>query len=825
MGIGGLSKNEIREDFWGYFCFLKMRKLVLAKKVIGLLLACMTSMSVYAQKFHVQGRIADAKWGRPIAGALVLCEKYKVFEFADESGNFNLLLPFDSIKLTVSAAGFVTTTEAIWLPKNLTFDINLKPSLLNKTQLPIATFVSVGFGKKYPHSIGYTIKEVEKLPVLFQPDYLKYMQTEPGVQKGVDGGSMPLVRGGNNDQNLYLMDGVPLYNPYHSIVYFSVFNKNVVQKMTLHKGGFQSKYGGRLSSVLEVTTQQGNIKQISGSGSLALGTADINIDGPLGKKVTFMLAARRSYIDLLLKPFMNDTGNGGTIRYVLSDLNANVAVNADAKNRIVISAYSGKDAFYVGEGEYQPGPSATLKLKSRRDDIGWKNRVVQVNWEHKMSPQTTANFRAYYTGYDFVQSRTVSVGLATTKQKDSVDKLSLFSGIKDFAALADFESTKNSKEKIYFGVSVVAHAINPGRRNNKITALGQVKMDISRGFVDDFICPEIAVYTDWHKKINDHQKLVIGVRPTLFISEGKQFFYADPHLLFEYITPKKISTTFTVDVMHQPLQLISLNDQGMPYEAWVPAKQTFKPQQCIQVAASAAKDVWKKYTASGSVFYKDFRNLAMLAPGAYTAQVFTDWSDRLAKGIGRAYGLEFQLRKNEGITTGYLSYTLLWSERKYTDANLQQGFGLWEDVSGWFPTRFGRRHDLSIVMQNKITRKGMLCFIYTISSGEYTNVPNAAYRMPMSSTILNNWTGQTVYSQSSRNNYRLPLYHRMDMSWVVDRKSQIWKGTTMGISLYNMFSSFNATGVNVSTNRNGQKNINYSRLWPIIPSIYYTFRF
>lgn len=748
-----------------------------------------------AQKATISGFVDDAASGERLPGVNIYVSGQPLGTASNNYGFYSLTLPSGSYKINVSIVGFATRSITINLQEDtvINWHLEVEAELLEEAEViaepsqPESTQMS---------QIDVPVVQIKKLPAfLGEVDVLKVIQLLPGVQSGNEGTSGIYVRGGSPDQNLILMDGVPVYNVSHLFGFFSVFNADAVKNVRLTKGGFPARFGGRLSSVLEIDLKEGNMKKFSGEGSIGIIATKLLLEGPIIKdKMSFAISGRRTYIDALIRPFQP---SDQLVGYHFGDLTAKVNYNFSNKDRIYASFYTGTDRFNT-EFKYQNGESDKSYLK-------WGNTTFALRWNHVYSPRLFSNIAATYSNYKF------EIGSSQNYVGQAFSAI-YFSQIEDIAAKADFDYLPNSRHRIKFGGSITRHVFTPGALSYQEESLG-VSIDSLLSFSPKTNSYDMYVYGEDEVQLTSRLKANLGLHYAGYVVDGEYFQSLQPRLSTRYLITDDFSAKLSYAYMNQFIHLLSNTTVGLPTDLWVPATAKVPAQRSQQIAAGFAKGI-PRFNLDVSIegYYKWMSNLIEYKEGASFVSR-SDWQTQIETGgIGRAYGIEFLVQRKVGRLSGWVGYTLAWSKRQFDNLNDGEAY----------PYKYDRRHDVSIVLMYDITKKIDIGATWVFGSGNTITMPIEYYMGPRHSDFFN--TGQ-ITRYSSRNGYRMPAYHRLDIGINFKKKTK-WGNRIINVSFYNLYNRQNPFFLYIDTNYfTQQKEVRQISLFPIIPSISYIFKF
>ncbi len=614
-------------------------------------------------------------------------------------------------------------------------------------------------------------------------DIIKSIQLLPGVQRGAEGNTNFLVRGGNPDQNLLLLDGVPVYNASHAFGFVSIFNADALKNVELTTGGFPARYGGRLSSVLEVNMKEGNMEKIHGAGSIGLITSKLMLEGPIKKeKTSFMISGRRTYWDVLLKPVLAQSDND--ISYYFGDINFKVNHKFSRKDRIYLSLYTGRDKLFT----LSPGSELDFK---------WGNYTSVLRWNHLYSDKLFGNLSAIFSQYRL--SFKYQYPLAGTEGVNAAFK----SLIQDYGLRYDFDYTLNPRHHLRTGVSATYHVFKPGFLS--LTAPSAV-LDSIIQFTPTVYATDVFVYAEDDWQINERWKLNYGLHLSSYFTSTRDFTSLQPRLAARYLINQNWSLKASYAYMKQFVHLLANTGTSLPTDLWVSSSRRVPPQNSHQVAMGTAYategSAWE-YTAE--LYYKYYTDLITYRDNA-TGAFLNNWENQvLSGGIGRSYGLELLARKTKGKTTGWIGYTLSWSERRFERINQGE----------WFPFKYDRRHDFKMTVNHQFTKKFGVSANWVYNTGQKATIPLSSYIDAY---------GQTVIHYSKRNAFTYPAYHRLDLAVNWFKKTK-WGERTWSIGVYNAYNRINPYYIYFSTDELNQRVATQVGVFPILPSISYNFRF
>lgn len=755
------------------------------------------------RRYTLSGYIRDSQSGESLIGASVYATPAHAGVVTNSYGYYSLTLPEDSLNLAFSYVGYQPVKISFSLRRDTVMSIHLEPKILEEVVVHASERESIqdlGQMSSFDISVG----ELEALPALVgETDIMKSMQLLPGVRAGDEGTSGMYVRGGGPDQNLILLDGVPVYNISHLFGFFSVFNADAINHIELVKGGFPARYGGRLSSVVDIRMKEGNNKEIEGEGSLGLIASKLTIEGPLIKdKASFIFSGRRT---LLFGPFLK-IASGSDLGYYFYDINSKLNYVVSPKSRIYLSVYSGRDKGYGDSDFSRQGTSQTVREKAFVG-LGWGNLTTALRWNLVISPKLFSNITATLSHYNFkIQSEneTIISGSNGIDYHSGINNL-YSSGIMDYALKSDFDFIPSPDHYLRFGGYGTHHTFKPGATTYRSSVNDAIQLDNG-----DIEAVEFGGYVEDEFEAASRIRVNGGVHAAGFNVNGKTFFSLQPRLSVRYLVSEKFSIKSSYSNMTQFIHLLTNSGVGLPTDLWVPTTPRIKPQKSDQWAAGIAYKPEDNYELTWEGYYKTMDGVLEYKEGASYLNTSDDWQTKVEIGKGESYGSEIFLHKKAGAWKGWLGYTLSWTYREFDNINNGKKF----------PYRYDRRHDVELTVSHSPDKRVEFSGTWVYGTGNAITLPTAVYRS------MNDITENLYYE--GRNSYRLKPYHRMDLS-VSFKKTKKWGERAWIISVYNVYSRRNAFYVDYGhdyTERNGPGNklLQYS-LFPIIPSITYNFKF
>jgi hypothetical protein len=778
------------------------------KRLIFLLFLLQSFLCVVGQeKFTLNGYIKDSLSGETLIGANIVIRNLGKTVVTNSYGFFSITLPKGKYQLNASFIGYQTKEITFTLSNNVQQDIQLLPN-----SAIILQDVTVSARRRDNNvktaqmgKMELSVNTAKALPAFFgEVDILKTLQLMPGVRNAGEGNAGFYVRGGGPDQNLILLDDAVVYNTGHLFGFFSVFNADAIKNVSLIKGGMPAQYGGRLSSVVDIAMKEGNDNKTQIDAGIGLIASRFSIQGPIKKKKSsFIVSARRTYIDAITKPLISKTSDFYGSGYYFYDLNAKMNFQLSDKDHLYISGYFGRDKFNFNNA-----------ARSFKTLIDWGNATSTVRWNHIFNKKLFANTTLVYNDYHFNLNGS---------QNDF--NINLSSGIRDLTAKTDFDYYASPEHKLKFGVQFTHHTFLPNIVSGNQDSVVFTPNNASRKFAREW-----AVYLQDDWEINSKLKLNVGLRYSLFQQTGKytnyirdnngnkldstvygagqlvqQYGGIEPRATLRYTLDETSSIKAGITRNLQYIHLVTNAGSSLPTDLWVPSTLRVRPQLSWQYAAGYFKNFNNgMFETSLEVYYKTMENQIEYREG-YTPSL-KDPEEEFVFGRGWSYGAEMFINKVKGRLTGWIGYTLGWTWRRFPDLNQGQKF----------PSRYDRRHDLSVVANYTINEKWKISGVFVYGTGNAISVPERFY-----------FIGGVLSQQfSSINAYRMNAYHRMDFAatYTPKPKKERKYSTNWVFSLYNAYSRANPYFLyfdQEGSAANGTLNVGAKQvsLFPVLPSV------
>ncbi|MCC6371094.1 MAG: TonB-dependent receptor [Bacteroidia bacterium] len=721
-----------------------------------------------AQNFSINGSIKDAKNGETIIGATILIKETGKGTNSNQYGFYSISAPKGKYTLVFSYIGFQTVEKTIELTKNTSINISFSEAETTLDEVEISTKAANQNVKSSQMSVvQLDMAEIKKIPAFMgEVDILKTIQLLPGIKNAGDGNTGFYVRGGGPDQNLILLDEANVYNASHLLGFFSVFNGDAIKNVNLYKGNMPAQYGGRLSSVLDISMKDGNNQNFQVEGGIGVIASRLTVQGPILKnKCSFIVSARRTYVDVVAKPWIEKSDFKGT-SYFFYDLNAKINYNINDKNRLLFSSYFGRDKFVYSDVE------GGFNTK-----IPWGNSIACLRWNHIYNSKLFSNLSTCYTGYNF------SFG---ANQQDF--EVIIKSGISDYNLKYDLSYFPNSRHSVKTGINYIFHVFVPTSVSAK---QGSTTFGIGKDI--KLYSHDAAIYISDDWEVTQKLKLNMGLRFGNFTQVGPFTRYKknifgqitdtvnyksnevvanynglEPRFSIRYSLNKTSSLKAAYCRNFQYIHLASISSVSLPTDVWMPCTEVIKPQEANQVALGYFRNFKDNlYETSVEVYYKTMKNQVEYKEGSQPSDnVFDNPDNAFTFGKGWAYGAEFFVKKNRGKFNGWIGYTLSWTWRQFADINYGKAF----------LAKYDRRHDVSVVLTYDHSKQWNFGLVWVYGSGNRGTLPNGFFL----------YEGSLSNDYGLRNSYQFIPYHRMDVnvSYSPDRAKRLEKKKQLLIEQY-----------------------------------------
>ena len=763
------------------------------------LLLTLTSIALAQNRYTVKGRINNADSGETLVGVSVgIKELPQQGSFGDESGSYSLTLPQGEYNLIFKLIGYNTKQIKIKLNENKTLNVDLEPEVVSLGEVEISAQRSNENVKSVQSGVDkLEIEMVNKIPVLLgERDILKTIQLLPGVMSAGEGNTGFYVRGGSNDQNLIMLDNATVYNPSHLFGFFSTFNSSAVDNMTIYKGSMPAQYGGRLSSTLDVSMKDGDLKGYHANGGIGLISSNLTFEGPIQKeRSSFIVSARRTYADALARAIGVEQVKDSKLYFY--DLNAKLSYVLSDRNKLTLTAYLGKDKLGLDKVAM----------------IDWGNTIASLKWNHIFNAKAASATTLSYTDYTY----NVSVDLTTG--------LNVASHIKDFNLNQEFSFYPNDKNAIKAGFTSIFHQVVPGDLSSKDPSQLQISPYEHRKAWEN------AIFASNSMKLHDKMELSYGLRVSSFsVLGGGDYYEFENHTITDTISTKNgqflktywnieprlsaayqlndvssIKAAYTRTTQH--LHLLSTSNLSSPTDRWIANTNYIKPEIANQVSIGYFRNFSNNmFEFSAELYYKDLRNQIDYKDGA-DVRAKEIIETELLFGKGRTYGLELFLKKRFGRFNGWVGYTLARSEKKINGIN----------DGKWYVANQDRTHDISVVGIYDLNKKWTLSATWVFATGNPMTYPSGKYIVD----------GHAIYYYEGRNSYRAPAFHRLDLGAICTLKKTKKYTSELAFSIYNAYGRKNPYMFGFRQNED-ERMVSESYmiyLFSVIPSISWNFKF
>jgi len=766
-----------------------------------------------AKRHTINGYIKDGATGETLIGATISLKGNTKGITSNAYGFYSITLNEGNYNLLVSFIGYKSTAINLQLQKDTFLNIVLQTGInLSQEVVVVAKKRDNNIKVAQMGKISLPIEQIKSVPAfLGEVDLLKVVQLLPGVRNAGEGSAGIYVRGGGPDQNLIMLDDAVVYNTGHLFGFFSIFNSDAIKNVSLIKGGMPAQYGGRLSSVLDVSMKEGNNQQFQVDGGIGLIASRFSVQGPIKKnKSSFIVSGRRTYIDALTKPFVSSSSQFKGSGYYFYDLNAKMNYKFSEKDRLYLSGYFGRDVFDFKNSQ-----------QSLNVNIPWGNATGTIRWNHIFNKKLFANTTAVYNDYNF-----------TFHAIQNNFDVQLASGIRDLSVKQDFDFYPFSKQKIKFGALYTYHQFTPSVVSGKQDS---VVFNPQNALIK--YAHEAAVYVQDDWDISSKIQLSSGIRYSMFQQIGayktytsdangnrldsvvfkkgepvKTYGGVEPRVTMRYTLNDETSLKASVTRNFQYIHLVSNSGTTLPTDIWVPSTYQVQPQMSWLYAMGLFKNFNNNmFETSLELYYKDMQHQIEYKEG-YTPNSVDDTENSFVFGNGWSYGSELFINKVKGRLTGWIGYTLSWTWRRFPDLNFGEKY----------PAKYDRRNDMSVVGLYELNKKWKLSATFVYGTGNAASLPQRFY-------LVNNVLTQEY---SRINQYRLPSYHRLDFSAILTPAKNINKRckSEWVFSVYNAYNRKNPYFIYFDQTGNPldgslQVQAKQVSIFPVIPAVTWNFKF
>ncbi|MCY4205691.1 MAG: TonB-dependent receptor [Bacteroidetes bacterium] len=771
----------------------------------------------------ISGFVVDAESYESLVGATVYVPEMGVGTTTNRYGFFSLSVAADSVRLIISHIGYLPRTLKQESTEDLQLNIELRPETTRLGEMEVVAVGESSVEAIQMSQIKLPVATIRALPVLAgETDVFKMLQLLPGVQSGREGTTGLYVRGGSSDQNLILLDGVTVYNPSHLYGFLSVFNSDAIKDVTLIKGGIPARYGGRLSSVIDLAMEEGNLKEFEGTASIGIIGSSFTFQGPVVKnRASFIVAARRTYLDLLVYPFLDEDEKAG---YYFYDASAKINYITSRKDRVYLSFYTGRDRAYARERS-----NLAPLWTQDRSEFGWRNLTVTARWNRVWGSKFFSNTLLGYTRYRAgTRSQQESGPFDDRSDVQFFYRNSYISGITDIIGRMEFDWALNSNHHIRFGLGGTTHAYNTGTLSEREFGIDIAPIDTVYHPDHQIRVLEVHAYIEDEVQLSPDLSINAGIRASSFFVRGQTYHSLQPrfNVRWKLATSLAFKTSYTLLKQNSHLLPVA-NGLSLPLDLWVPATDQAQPQSATQVAFGFAWNSPKRtYDVTVEGFYKWMDSQVEYTEGAQINNLTGDsWQDQIERGKGWSYGGELFVRKSIGRITGWIGYSLTKTQRNFPTLNGGRNF----------PFRFDRLHDVSVAASWQLRPLMKLSAVWIYGTGQAVWLPVGHFygfqHDPGGSfNVFEPDKSRLLTAFGDRNSIRMPAYHRLDLSMQIKRDLR-WAHRILSFGTYNTYSRRNPFLLQTknASDENGN-DLNYLifqqvSAFPVIPFVNYRLEF
>lgn len=740
----------------------------------------------YGGTVTLSGYVTDSSSSEILIGAGVLAEGGRGLStgaVTNEYGFYTITLPAGLYDIRAAQLGYADYEASVYIRRDTTINIALEFN----ARLDPARIVSrkdAGLQSVLPGAIEVPVLQLKNTPSLLgEADLEKALQLLPGVQGGVEGFSGLHVRGGGPEQNLVLLDGVPVYNMDHMLGLFSIFQPEAVKDVSLYKGAFPARYGGRVSSILDIRTNDGNMKQTHGSFSVGVLNDKFHLEGPIIKdRLSYSVSARGIH-SIIAEPFLRLFLKDTYVNYYYYDLNGKLCWRLSDVDRFYLGVYHGRDnGAYRRNTEWTESRLDGNELIKEETDLclGWGNTVGSLRWNHVIGGKLFSNSTVFYNNYNMKaglgNNHLVFMNGSDLSNSWSID---YNSGITDIGARSDFDWIPSAQHLVKFGAEYMYHHFRPEAYTATVAAVHDDTYEKSGEDKNTYNGNEASLYIEDNMQIGSRLSFNPGLRFTMFNTQGRYYWSLEPRAAVKFDAGAGISLKGGYSRMSQYVHLLSSTIIPLPIDIWVPVTADIAPVTSDQFTLGAYYDGLKGWEFSVEAYYKPMHNLLEFKEGVMFLANTAGWENQVEPGDGLAKGLEFFVRKTSGATTGWVSYTIAKSERVFPDGSINLGRP--------YPYKYDRRHSVNVVVNHKFSERVDLAVSWVFYSGSWMTVPMRHTKIMVPEE---GWGGHVSYN-TARNNYNLPSTHRLNIGVNLRRPTKRGGESVWNLSLYNAYNAMN----------------------------------
>lgn len=801
-------------------------------RTFALTIIIFLSTNLYGQN-TISGFVQDADTGEKLIGAVVNEITTNNSVITNEYGFFSLDVSRKA-KIAVSYVGYKKIIKQTDIKKDtlINFDIITDNNIGEVT----VTSNRNGITDTEISTINIDIKQLQKMPTLGgETDIIRAIQILPGIQSGNEGTTGLYVRGGGADQNLFLLDGVTLYNISHLFGFMSVFNDDAINSMKVIKGGFPARYGGRLSSIIDIRMKEGNMKKLAGNFSVGLISSKFMLEAPIKKnKASFLISARRTYIDAIkgaINSFMTREGTDNSTNYYFYDITAKVNYKFSDKNRIYLSAYLGNDEFYnknvVNDSSFN---------NENLNSINWGSKLINLRYNYSFSKNTFLNTGVYYSQYHLNNNSSSIYSNKIDASENSSYILQYASNISDFGAFSNLDIYLSKNYYIKVGGNAILHNFLPGVKALNISNRNESVKDTTSSGVNIY-ANEYRIYVENNLIISSFFKANFGLNTSLFNVQGKFYNSIEPRIATTFIISKNSSIKASYTQTKQYLHLLTNSGLGLPTDLWVPPTSKISPQKAVQYVCGYYQKLPYSITLSIETYYKKMQDMIAYKQNSSYFIESKNWDTKVLKnGNGRSYGGELFFRKNTKKLQIWLGYTFSRTYRQFDELNNGKEYSY----------KYDRTHDIALSIIYNLNKNISISANWVYGTGNAVTLPTSVYPSVLYPPVGDENFGEDessfvlpimmyrdkteLFDYGDRNSQRLPAYHRLDVS--ISMKKQKKHGErTFTLGLYNAYNRTNpyyltfAYSSNNFSDYDARGEFRIVSLFPILPAVSYSFKF
>lgn len=773
-------------------------------------------------KFTISGYVLQ-KNGEPLINATIRDVESKTGTLSNEYGFFSLTLLEGKHTLRITYIGFGEKVESVDLNRNILLKVYLKEDYSLDEVLVVGDLNSP-INTTQTGKVSFNAHDLRTEYALFSsPDVVKTLQSLPGVASGTEMLSGLYVHGGNNDENLFLLDGTPLYQVSHLGGLFSAFNTDIIKNIDFYKSGFPARYGGRLSSVVDVRTNDGDLKEYHGTFSMGLLDGRIQYEGPIIKnRTSFNIAMRRSWLEAFSAPafyFRNKSNSDDKItgKYAFHDINAKLTHYFSDISKVYISFYTGNDMLKINNKQIfnDYTEDSDEELYRTNFNLQWGNATTAIHWNYRLSPKLFVNITGVYSrsrsSFNYKKEEQF-LNEGEIMRLTSVERYNR-SIIDDAGYRLEFDYRPGASQHIRMGSNYLFHAFHPQSRILNEYSGNEMQVDTLRNSSYHFYRGhEFTLFAEDDIALGREWRLNIGMHYTMFKVTDKTYHEVEPRAAIRYLLNEHTALKLSYTEMSQFMHLLSSTYLNFPTDYWVPSTSNIHPMRSRQFAAGLYMRLPYQVNLSVEGFYKTMNHILEYDGKNQLAPSVENWEADVKRGKGRAYGVELALSRHVLKTSMNFSYTLSWSKRKFDDI-----------YRGWYANKFDNRHKINISVRHQLTQQIEAYAAWNYHSGNKITVPSQYIESPALPGINGKKPGQWVYEEP--NNATLPAYHRLDLGVNFRKVTKRGFERIWNISIYNAYCRMNVLYAKVDDLSAGKFTSKATGVFPIIPSFSYTLKF